>query len=251
MESQESVESRGAISFTDRLANVFASPSEAFADLATTPNRTLTWLVPFLLFILFSIIFTYLLYANDTLKTQVFDLQTQGLHEAVQEGRMTQADADTARERLESVGPGLFLLIGSLPAILFVSVYFFCGALFLWIAAKIVWKSPAPYMKHVELYGIASWIGLLGYVVTVLMIHGFETLYATPSAALAVLSDYNPFETSYRFLSALNLFSVWQASVVGIGLSKLNDKPSGPGIGIAVGLWILWAAIAVPLGLVR
>ncbi|HWP83494.1 MAG TPA: hypothetical protein VNN76_12675 [Bacteroidota bacterium] len=251
MTMQEPVGSTDSISFTDRLMNVFADPSEAFADINTSPNRAMLWLVPFLVFIVLSLLFTYLLFVNDTLKTQIFDLQTQGLSEAVKEGRMTQAQADEFRDRMEGTGLGIFMLFGSLPAIFFTAAYFFGGALFLWLSGKLLWKSTAPYMKYVELYGIASWVGVLGYLVTMLMIYGFGTLFATPSAALTVLSDYNPMETSYRFLSAVNLFSIWQASVVGVGVSKLNGKPTGASIGLTLGLWIIWVAIGVPLGLIR
>ncbi|MBI4418549.1 MAG: hypothetical protein HY563_07210 [Ignavibacteriales bacterium] len=68
---------------------------------------------------------------------------------------------------------------------------------------------------------------------------------------LLFLNEYDPFDTTHKIASALNVFSVWQAVVIGIGISTISEKPTRTGISIAVILWAIWVAIGIPLGLIR
>lgn len=70
-------------------------------------------------------------------------------------------------------------------------------------------------------------------------------MYASPGGALAVLNNFNPKNTTHRLLSSLNIFTIWQMVVVGIGLAKYAGKSSGTGIGVGVGLWIVWVLVSV------
>jgi hypothetical protein len=106
-------------------------------------------------------------------------------------------------------------------------------------------------MKHVELYGASSWIGVLGGVVTFGMIVGLGSISASPSAALAVLGSYDSLNTTHKILSALNIFTFWQTAVVGIGLSKFSGKSIVAGISVSAVLWILWTVISLALGFAR
>lgn len=234
-----------------RIINVFAAPAEAFEGLADQNPRASHWVFPYLIFIVFSILFTYLLFVNEPLKNQIFDLQGRAMQAQVEKGQMTQQQADQIRSQMEGTGVGLFLLFGSIPQIFLFSVYYFGGAFALWLTARFVWKSPARYGKYLEIYGLASWIGVLGYLVTVLMVLGMNSLFASPSLVILVMDSYDALNTGHKFLSAVNVFSIWMAVVTGIGLSKLTGKSLGAGIGAAVGLWILWIAVGVPIGFVR
>jgi len=51
--------------------------------------------------------------------------------------------------------------------------------------------------------------------------------------------------------ASLNIFSIWEAAVIGIGLSKFSDKPTGTGMGVAFALWIVWVALSIFLGIAR
>lgn len=239
------------ITLGDRILNVFSSPSEAFEGLKEGPSQPMLWVITLVLYIIVTVGFTYTLFSNEELRSQMLDVQARALEEQVEKGTMTQAQADQVRERMENVGLGTFMVIGALPAVVFVCLYFFVGGFFLWLASKLVLKSAVGYMKYVELYGLSAWIGVLGSVVTLLMILATGSLFTTPSAALAVMGSYDPLKSSHRLLTAINVFSIWQVIVVGIGVSKFSGKSVGAGIGIAFALWILWLAVAVPLGITR
>ncbi|HEX9613869.1 MAG TPA: hypothetical protein VGA55_00090, partial [Bacteroidota bacterium] len=197
------------------------------------------------------VLFVYLMFTNETIKGQVFDMQAKGFEQAIESGRMTQQQADQIRNQMDETGLGMWMAFGSIPVLIFTALFFFVGALFLWLASKFVLKSTLKYGKYLEVYGLATWIGILGSLVYMGMVFGMNSLWSTPSLGLVFMDSYDPFNTLHKFASAVNVFSVWQAIVTGIGLSKLADKPSGIGIGVAVGLWVVWVAIGVPLGLIR
>jgi magnesium-transporting ATPase (P-type) len=235
---------------TDTLTEVFSSPGEMFQKVKNTAPAPKLWVIPLITSLLIGIVFSVVLFTNETLKMELRETQSKAMQKLVDEGKMTQEQADQAESRMESMGT-MFLIIAIITIIVFLAVYYFGGALFIWLADKTILKSTAGYGKHLELYGISSWIGVLGSIITIIMVIGLGTMKATPSAALAVLSSYDPMSTLHKYLSALNVFSIWQTLVIGIGMSRFSDKPAGKSIAVAVILWIIWVLVSVNLGLSR
>ena len=236
-------------SLSTRLMNVFTAPTELYSEVAKTPVQKSSWVAPYLLSILLTILFIIALYANESLRHQTYDLQLQGMQKAVEQGQMTQAQFDQARDRMEGSGPVLFVVFGGIPAAVVVSILFFGAALVLWLAAKFGLKATAAYQKLLEVYGLASFIGILGVIVTLLMMYAFDSLHATPSAALAVLNSFDHTNKLHIFLSHLDVFTLWQTALVGVGVSKISGKSLGAGMGVAYGLWLIWAIVATLVGI--
>jgi len=134
---------------------------------------------------------------------------------------------------------------------IFVLLYYVLGALFLWLGAKFVLKAEAPYAKYLEVYGLSSWVGVFGGIVTLMLMVGMDSMYASASGALVVLSEYDPVNTTHKLLKSLDVFAAWQAVVAGIGISAVAKKENGPGIGLVVVLWIVWVGASVALGIAR
>ncbi|MBI4427953.1 MAG: YIP1 family protein [Ignavibacteriales bacterium] len=238
-------------SMMSKLLNIFTSPHEAFERISTSPSKASSWLFPFLAAFAISVLIAYLLVANEALRAQMIDQQAQAVQKMVESGRMTQQQADASIDRMETMGGGMFITFGILGALVFLCIYYFGGSLFLWLAGKLALKSTAGYGKYLEVYGMSAWVGVLGAIITVLLMVGLSSLYASPSAALAILSEYDASNNMHKVLSSLNLFSVWQASVVGIGLSKLTGKPLRMSLGVSFGLWVVWVVVSVLLGIAR
>ena len=247
---EEAPASAATVTLGGSIVNVFASPGEVFADLRGKEPSTSLWLVPLLVSLLMVVLFTYVFSSNETFRGQMIEAQTKSLQKAVEEGKITQQQADQQADRLQNMG-NMFLVFGIVFGSIFAAVFFFGGGAFLWLGGKIVLKSPAAYGKYLEVYGISTWIGALGAVVTLMMMIGLNTMYASPSASLAVLSTYDFSSHTHKFLSALNVFSIWQTAVLGLGLAKLSDKSTGMAMGLVFGLWIVWVVAAVFLGIYR
>jgi hypothetical protein len=146
---------------------------------------------------------------------------------------------------------GMMIAFAIIGGTITIGAFYFGGTLFLWLANKTILKSSAGYGKHLELYGIASWIGVLGGIITIMMMIGLGSISATPSGALAFLDSFDSTNKLHMLCASLNIFSIWQTVVIGIGLSKLSDKSAWAGIGISFVLWIIWVAISILLGIAR
>jgi len=234
-----------------RATNVFAAPGELYAGLASTPPQTTSWLVPFLISIALAFVFTFALYNNPSLRQQIYDIQGRAFQKAVDEGKMPQERADQMREGMENSGPLMFMLFGGGSAIVGIAMMFFGASLILWLIVKFGLKSPAGYPKILEVFGLASLISIFGSIVTLIMMNLFNTMYATPGGGLLVMGSFDPMNTGHKLLGALNVFTIWQAVILGIGVGKISGKSSGTGIGIGItiGLWGVLAVASTLLGL--
>lgn len=227
-------------SFMTRAANVFASPTELYSEVATQPVKASSWSIPYIVSLLLAIIFTYVLFSNPTLKQQVYDSQERAWKQAVAQGKMTQSQYEQMSNGMESSGPTMFMIIGGGATVVIITVMFFGLALLLWLIVKLGLKASASYGKMLEVLGLASLISIAGTIVTLLLMNAFNTMYAAPGASLLIMSSFDPTSTAHRFIAAINIFTIWEVIVLGIGISRIAGKSYGVGIGIMVGLWIVW-----------
>lgn len=241
---EEQAPAAPTISFSDIMINVFASPADAYEGIRTSPTRASVWLVPLLLTVVLAIGSVWFTFTNEALRNQIVDQQRERMQEQVAAGKMSQERADQALDGMEK-GSGMMIAFGIIGATIVICITLFVGALFLWLVGKLALKADAGYGKYLELWGSSFWIGILGGIVTLLLLMAFNSMYASPSAALAVLGDYSPKNSVHRLLTSLNVFSIWQMVVIGIGLAKFSGKSAGVGIGASFGLWVAWVLISV------
>ncbi len=159
---------------------------------------------------------------------------------------MTQADADRAREF--TANKGMFMAFGILGGVFFVSVVMFGAPLVLWLASKSALGFTGGYKKILEVYGLASIIGIVGTLVSVILMNMMDSIYAQPSGAFFLRDSYDMENFGHNFLASLNVFSIWQVGVSGIGLAALSGKRSSLGIMLAFGLWLIYVVCASLLG---
>jgi len=114
---------------------------------------------------------------------------------------------------------------------------FFWG-LILWLVGAKVLKGSFPYMKAVEVIGLANMVCVLEVIVRTLLIVGMGNLYAAPSLMLLV-KEFNPQNPVHSLLAVVNVMTFWVLAVRAIGLARL----SGASVAKAA-LWVfgIWAA---------
>ena len=220
-----------------RITNVFASPSELYAEVASAPSQTASWLLPLLAVVILSIFSSYAIYNNADLRQQIFTMQQKGMQKSVAEGKMTQEQLDQATDRMENSGPVMFIVFGSLIGIFPAAFVLFLGTLVVWLVVKLGLKSGAPYSKMLEVYGLTQWIGVLGGIVTIILINVMNSMTATPSAGLLLGESFDMMNKGHKLLGSLNIFTLWQFGVFGIGVAKVAGKPVGTGMLVTFGVW--------------
>ncbi len=227
-----------------RIMNAFSSPSDAFEGVAGEASKTALWLVPLIASCVLAVATAMVIFGDPIIKSQMHEMQTKALQEQVEKGTITRELADRQQEAMQEMG-SLFVVFAALGALLMIAVYYFGGALVLWLAGKIGLKGIHGYSTYLAVYGVASWIAVLGALVTGLLMMAAGSMFATPSAALLIINEYDPSNTMHRVLSRFDLFSLWQTVVVGIGLSTVTHKPVGAGVGTAFSLYLVWSAMIV------
>ncbi len=245
----QQVSTVAASSFMSRAAGVFASPGEVFKEVASAPVQTTSWLLPYLFSLLIVVVFTYALFNNPTLRQQTLEPQQQKMQKQVDDGKMTQEQFDKATSFMEN--PAMFMAFGVGIAFVIVSVAIFGVPLVIWLAAKWFLKATTPYKKMLEVYGLTSLIGILGAIVTILLMHVFESAHASLGGALLVMNQFNQDNIGHELLASVSVFGLWQTALVGIGVASVTGKPSRAGMGLAFGLFAAWAILSSLLGWVK
>jgi hypothetical protein len=238
-----------ATSLMTRITNVFSSPSELYSEVSDTPVQNSSWLTPMILSIFMALLFVVAIYFNTDLRNQIYEKQSEALREQVAQGKIPQERYNQIVEGMENSGPAIFIGIGGVSAVVMTLVVFFGASLILWLAAKIILKFPGKYTKVLEVFGLASFVGLLGSVITLLLMYLFGSMTATPSPGLILGEGFDAKNKLHVVLASLNIFTIWQMGLVGIGISKITKKSMGAGLGLVYGLWILWVIISTVTGI--
>jgi hypothetical protein len=229
------------------IIDVFASPLDAFESIKDSLPSRLLWLIPMLCAFIIFAGHTFILFTDNALKTELVNNQINVLHNKVEKGKLTQDEADKVESNMNSMSDMLivFTIAGGLITI---PLFYFGCALLLWLTNKLILKSSIVYIKYLELFGITSWINILGKIFSVLLMRAYGTITATPSAALIILENYDSTSILHRVLTSLNIFSIWQVLVIGIGLGKISGKSPLTGIIVSFVLWAILITFSILLG---
>lgn len=233
-------------SFSMRAVNLLTSPGELYEEVAVAPVQNSSWVIPWLILIALFGLMMYAITNNPILYKQALEPQHQALEKSVADGSMTRADADRAREFTAS--KGMFLAFGILGGVIFTSILMFGAPLMLWLASKSALNYTGGYKKILEVYGLASIVGIVGTLVTLILINLMDSMYAQPSGAFFLRDTYDMQNFGHNILASLNVFSIWQVAVSGIGLAAVSGKRTGLGIMLAFGLWLIYVVCASLLG---
>lgn len=233
-------------SLITRITNVFASPGELFTELSRTKPVTSSWLVPLIISILMALFVIVAFQLNESLKFQAKEIQAERMQELVNQGRMTQEQADMVTGRTDSAGT--FIIWGSISATIMTVIIFFLITLVFWLAAKFGLKFNWNYVKMLEVYGLTTLISSLGSIITVLLMYLLDNIRATPSFAIFILDSFDIKNNLHILLSQLNFFTIWQMGLLGYGIAKISNKPTIAGIILSYSLWLIWVIASTFLG---
>lgn len=236
------------MSFSDKFVGILSSPGEVFENVAKNPEKqNSNWVIPLVITIVMTIAFTLVVFTQPAIQDQMHETQMHAMQKNVDAGRMTQEQADRAME-MSRPGSPMFLIFGSVGAVvvLFVMVFAYSGVY--WLGGKVIFKFNAPFNKVLEVYGLSLFIGMVGILVSIIMIVAMGSLYAQPSLAIFV-SNFDPTDKVDKLLSAINIFEFWAMYVIAVGLAKVWDTTISKSVIVVAGVWIVWTAVKVFLNI--
>jgi Yip1 domain len=235
------------MSLAGRLMNIFAAPGDVFDEIKTAPHRAANWLTPALLLIVLSWMSCWLIFSQPSIQQQMKDISNQAIDRQVEKGKLTSAQADQARAAAEKFG-GLGYKIGGVVGPVFMAfISPFWGGLILWLVGSFALKAPFPYLKAVEIAGLANMILVLDVVVRTLLVLITGNLFATLSLTL-VLKDFDPQNTFHSLLALINVMTIWLLAVRSIGLARLTGASVAKAAIWIFGIWIILSGILIGFG---
>lgn len=236
-----------------RMFNMLAAPGEVFDELRQSPPRTVNWLLPLVLNCLAGLIFIVVAFSQPAVVDDIIEQQGKAFDKAVEQGKMTEADADKARQGVEQARPiirTMGTVFGSLGMVVVNVLMVFVGALIMWpIGAKAL-GAPHGYLKYVELVALTGVINVLGTLVTMFLavMKGTMSVSASP---VVLMGDLSPQSPLFAALSMLNVFFLWGTALTALGLAKYSGRSFAQAAAWCFGLYFLIGAAVVGVAVLR
>jgi hypothetical protein len=232
------------MSLAARLLNVLALPGDVFAEVRAALPSVGNWLAPGLMLLLVGWISATVILAQPSIRQQMREVVAQALDKQFAKTHVPKEQAEQARamaEKFAGVSQGFGLYVA--PVLAGFGVPFLWG-LILWLVGTKVFHASFPYMKAVEVAGLAGVISLLETIVKTLLAVGLGNLFASPSAALLV-KDFDPQNSGHILLALVNPFTAWVLAVRALGLARLSGAPFAKAVLWVVGLWAAYTIFTV------
>jgi hypothetical protein len=231
-----------------RLLNILVAPGEAFDSIKGAADQAANWVVPALLLILAGWLGAWLIFSQDSINQQLRDITNKAIEKQIENAHMSEAQAEQTR-RVGEKWAGISTKIGSYasPLVGALATPFIWG-LFLWLAGAKAMKARLPYMKAVEVAGLANMVAVLDTVVRVLLILLTGNIFASLSPVLLV-KDYDPQNTAHSLLALANPMVLWLLGVRSIGLARLAGASFARAAAWVFGIWAGYTAFFIALGL--
>lgn len=227
----------GPSSLTDRLTNVIAAPSEVFAEIKSAPVRASNWLVPLILACAATAVYICIAFSQPDVMREMQTQRENVMRKKVAAGSLTQAQADQAATMTDQfLTPTIVKIFGIGGAVLASSAGLFLMGLGIWLALKCCTDARLPYMKVVEICGLALMIDIPQKIIRTALVLWKENLLATVSPTL-FLAHPSTTNKTHVFLSMLDLVDIWWLAVLSLGLSKVASLRYRTAAFITFGVW--------------
>jgi uncharacterized membrane protein len=230
------------MSWSDKFVSILSSPSEAYQQIVSSEPKSSNWGLPAVGTLLMMVLFMFVVFNQAPIQDQMHDNQLKAMQKQVADGQMTQEQMERAVEFMPKPGSPMWMIFGSVMMVLVVFASLFGFSLVYWVIGKLAFKSTAPYMKICEVYGLGMFIMAVSSLIGMVFVVAMESIYAGANLTLFI-GEVDPLNKTHMFLNSVNLFTLWQYAVVGIGLSKLWSVSTGKGISVSLGVWLVWTVV--------
>ncbi len=226
-----------------RLFNVFAVPGMVFDEVRSSPARFGNWLLPAVLWAAAVAAFGLVVVSQPEIQTKLRDNLSQTLEKQVASGKMTQADVTRTKQALEVlVAPAVAVMAMVLS---FLRVFWW--AFILWLFGLMFLRARFPYVKALEVVGLAVMISVLGTIVAVLLSVDMGQIFSGQHPDIA--AGQSALDRHAKLIAgAGEVFSIWMLVVMSVGLSKLSGAPILRAAWLVFAWWLMQRAFFLMLG---
>jgi hypothetical protein len=230
------------------LANVYAAPGEVFDSLRGLSARWPHWLVPALLAGVVGVISVWIMFSQPAIVQQIEDAQNQRYEQLVADGKMTQEQVDQMQQRMGGLQMTIARIAGTIGALIGTFVWLFLLALVFFGIMRWIFRRPLPYMKIVEIVGLSLMIGVLGGLVTTLLMVITGSMFANLGPVLFI-GEFDAKNKLHLLASSVNVFTLWWLGVFALGLARVSQVAFAKLAVLLYGLWAMLRLLIIFSGL--
>lgn len=251
-EPEVSTETTEPISLSDAMTGIFTEPGETFSAMKLSKKNF--WLVPIIIFIVFSIVSRYMVTNDEELYSEIKTKQIESIKkrfdEQIKEGKMSQ---EQANEKMEQVSKGfsksspIFIVSLTLAPAVITFIILFLKGLIIFGVLKL-FKGVITYMQVIAVLGIASIIDTLQTIIDTVLAIVTGRLLANIGPILIFPKDSLSDKMSI-LLAHFDLFNIWYVILIGIGFAAYSNLKSKQTIPIVFALWLIWVCMTAFLNI--
>ena len=210
-------------SLRSKLFNLYVSPGEVFDEVVASPRAAAHWRLPALLNGLFGLLLFFLV-ADPV---PALEGPRGAAPIPVSSGAVFNPAASPG---LELIGPAAVLGVS------FAGIFW--SAAVLWISGRLFLRSHFSFVKASEIAGLTTMILALGTITTALLVLATDNRMARPDLTfLAGAAD--PAGRLHQTLAVANVFHIWMAGLLSMGLAKLSGVSTREAAMWVFGYWIV------------
>jgi hypothetical protein len=123
----------------------------------------------------------------------------------------------------------------------------FIWGLFIWVVGSKILKAGFPYLKGVEVVGLANMIAVLHSVIKCLLITMKGNMYAGPGLTLFI-KEFDPQNPVHNLMAVVDVMTIWVLAVRASGLAKLSQVSYLKAALWVFGIWAGYTAFFAGIG---
>ncbi len=231
------------LNHTDKLVGVISEPGVTFEKTSKFPPRTGDWLIPLVLLIIFSVASQFILFSNAEIKYQFTQKQSEALQKAVNEGKVTQEQAD---KQMQFMSGPMMRIVSTVSTVIFIPIMFFVISFILFLFSKFALKGDGTYSSVLSANGLSEYIVLIHIILST--VAGMILGKLLQDVSVTSLLGMDKSSLGGWLLSFVDVVTIWFMAVLSIGLAKMFKAQSTMKYFIMVfGLWFIWKLIVFTL----
>jgi hypothetical protein len=216
-----------------RIVGIYTSPRETFESIDKRP----TWLVPFVIVILFVLAMTFL----------TMDIGIKDRQDMMEARGMTEQQLEQAH--VQSQGWMKYLSVVLVPVATLIVFLAISGLLT--FGGNTIMGGSTKFKKVFSVVAWSSMVSVISVILRTFLIlkKGTSLGIQTSLAILLETPELGQSPTLLnRFLSRFEIFTIWEMILWIIGLSVIYKFTIKKSATLVISLWIIWIIIAVVLG---
>jgi len=214
-----------------KILNIFFEPRKVFESLKTKP----TWLVPFIILVLISVVSMYLTYPFIMADTIEKIRTNEKIPDEQKEMIVSRMEENTQppwwQVALAPVGVLIYFLIVS-------GILFFVG--------NVLLGGDSSFRKVFSVYIYSSLVAIPAAIIKIPLAVAKKTAEVQTSLALFLSPDIKE-AFIYRFFAHFDIFNIWMIILVSLGLAVMYNFTVKKSFTTVFALWLLWAIVSSSL----